>query len=190
MTQDNTVISFVDESLILVDPADQVLGYCNKADCHRRPGLLHRAFSVFLFNREHQVLLQQRSSQKLLWPNFWSNACCSHPRRGETVEQAAYRRVQEELGCRVGLRFAYKFIYQATFEDVGSEHELCSVFVGPAPASTFPYNANEIAATRFVSPEKVDSALLDTAAPYTPWLRLQWPVLRRQHWPLICAIAA
>ncbi|RYF07183.1 MAG: isopentenyl-diphosphate Delta-isomerase, partial [Deltaproteobacteria bacterium] len=170
------------------DSLDNIVGYRNKLDCHTGGGLLHRAFSVFLFNNQQEVLVQQRSTQKLLWPNFWSNACCSHPRRGESVEQAAYRRVPEELGCQVELHFAFKFVYRAAFEALGSEHELCSVFVGRAP-SEVSFNPNEVAAAKFVPAATMDALLADKRSPYTPWMRLEWSRLRAQHWQLIAGVS-
>ena len=91
-------VSFDDEPLIVVDEDNNVLGYQPKADVHAGDGILHRAFSVFLFDDEGRVLIQKRAASKPLWPGFWANACCSHPRRGETEAEAAVRRITEELG--------------------------------------------------------------------------------------------
>jgi isopentenyl-diphosphate delta-isomerase len=177
-------VSFADEPLILVDPSDQIIGYRDKASCHVGEGLLHRAFSIYLFDAAGNLLMQQRAPQKTLWPNYWSNTCCSHPRRGETVEQAAHRRLEDELGLHAELRYLYKFIYQARFADVGSEHELCSVFVGRAtrPPRVHP---EEISATRFFQAAEIDRLVADPHSDFTPWLRLQWPQLRAHHGPLI-----
>ena len=82
------------DTLILVDSDDRETGFLSKEECHRGQGTLHRAFSVFVFNREGEILLQQRSGSKPLWPLYWSNSCCSHPRRGEHVEAAARRRLR------------------------------------------------------------------------------------------------
>ena len=87
-------VSFSDEALILVDHEDRVTGYSSKADAHRGDGQLHRAFSVFLFDGPDWVLLQCRSDNKPLWPGYWANSCCSHPRRGESCDQAAVRRLE------------------------------------------------------------------------------------------------
>ncbi len=189
MASADTIVSFTDEPLILVDAQDSVLGYRDKASCHDGAGLLHRAFSVFLFDPQGRLLLQQRSASKRLWPLYWSNTCCSHPRRGETVEQAAHRRIGEELGLQASLRFTYKFIYQASFGSLGSEHELCSVYVGrssQAPRT----NHHEIAATALVDAAEVDAQVADPQSAYTPWLRLEWPRLRQQHWGLIAGVIA
>ena len=82
---ENPIVSFDDEPLVLVDSADHDQGFLDKASCHDGDGVLHRAFSVFLFNSKLELLLQQRSGQKRLWPMWWSNSCCSHPRKGETM---------------------------------------------------------------------------------------------------------
>ena len=92
------VVSSDDEPLILVDSRDRELGYLDKSACHDGEGRLHRAFSVFIFNPRGDVLLQRRSRSKRLWPSHWSNSCCSHPRKGETMEQAVHRRIRQELG--------------------------------------------------------------------------------------------
>src|SRR6185503_4772968 len=107
------VVSFDDEPLVLVNDADEEIGFASKGQCHDGEGLLHRAFSVFLFSPEGEVLLQQRSSQKRLWPGAWSNACCSHPRRGEALDDAMRRRLREELSVEAEVRFLFKFRYSA-----------------------------------------------------------------------------
>jgi len=104
------------EELILVDADDNETGFGTKADCHDGEGVLHRAFSLFLFNAEGELLLQQRGSQKRLWPGFWSNSCCSHPRRGETMPVATLRRLSDELNISAQLEYIYQFCYQAASE--------------------------------------------------------------------------
>src|SRR3984957_14561184 len=118
------------DALILVDEADRSLGVLSKALCHEGRGILHRAFSLLIFNERGELLIQQRSASKRLWPLFWSNSCCSHPRGEETMEAATQRRMLEELGITCSLRFLYKFQYQAQFDATGAENELCSVFIG------------------------------------------------------------
>lgn len=85
------------DKLILVNSQDEITGFGDKEECHNGAGILHRAFSVFIFNSQGEVLLQQRSKNKRLWPMYWSNSCCSHPAPGETYEEAALRRIYEEL---------------------------------------------------------------------------------------------
>ena len=185
---EDLIVSFDDEPLVLVDSTDHDQGFLDKAACHNGDGRLHRAFSVFLFNSKLELLLQQRSSQKRLWPMWWSNSCCSHPRRGETVAQAVQRRTREELASDAAMHFTHKFEYHARFGQEGSEHELCHVFVGVSDGPV-QVNANEVAAMRWVAPAALDAALADAAAPYTPWLRLEWAALRAHHWPLIERLA-
>src|SRR5271168_1634093 len=127
---DNHGIMADSDTLILVDAADCRLGSMSKARCHEGRGVLHRAFSLLIFNEAGELLLQQRAATKRLWPLYWSNSCCSHPRRAESMETAIHRRLHEELGLRCPLQFLFKFQYQAQFEAAGAEHEVCSVFIG------------------------------------------------------------
>lgn len=179
MTSDSPV-SFDTDELILVNDDDVPIGVKSKQACHDGDGLLHRAFSLFLYNDKGELLLQQRSAQKRLWPLFWSNSCCSHPRNGEQVQQAASRRIQQELGVEASLTYLYKFKYQARFDEAGSENELCSVFVGRV-AAAIQANSNEVAQWRFVTPAALDLELRDKPEIYTPWLKLEWQVLRGSH---------
>jgi isopentenyl-diphosphate delta-isomerase len=172
-------VSFHDELLILVDEADNVTGYESKANAHRGAGLLHRAFSVFLFSTSGQVLLHKRSEQKPLWPGFWTNSCCSHPRKGETYEVAAARRMQEELGVTADLQYLYQFQYSAAFNDEGGEHELCAVFIGLLDADReVEPNPNEIADWCWVDCNELDGLLRRAPQQFTPWFKLEWSRLR------------
>jgi isopentenyl-diphosphate delta-isomerase len=169
------------DSLILVDEADQGVGHLNKALCHVGRGVLHRAFSLLIFNGNGELLLQQRSASKRLWPLYWSNSCCSHPRSSETMETAIQRRLHEELGLRCALHFLFKFQYQAQFDETGAENELCSVFIGRCTDSV-KINSQEIAAWRWISP---DSLQLEMAAGgsgnFTPWFMIEWARVWRDH---------
>lgn len=182
----NRVVSSEAEELILVDNDDREQGTLSKAACHDGDGILHRAFSAFLFNANGELLLQQRAASKRLWPGFWSNSCCSHPRRGETMTTATERRLEEELNLSADLRFVYKFRYQAAYGDLGSEHELCYVFLGRIGADVVP-NAEEIAATRFVSADALNAQLSGSPERFTPWFKLEWDALQREHGDLLGA---
>ncbi len=141
--------------------------------------MLHRAFSLFIFNPAGELLLQQRAAEKRLWPDFWSNSCCSHPRQGETLDVAVQRRCEQELGFRTPLRFVYKFEYTARFGDLGSEHELCSVFIGTYEGEPVA-NTTEVQALRWMSPAAIDAALAANGDEFTPWFKLEWQRLRSE----------
>jgi len=179
LVNDGTV-SFDSEELILVDGNDVEVGYLNKGKCHDGEGTLHRAFSLFIFNDEGKLLLQQRSEQKRLWPLYWSNSCCSHPRRGEVMQDAVHRRLYQELGMRSELVFLYKFIYQARFENQGAEHEYCWVYAGKSSDSVRP-NPNEVAAWRFLSPSEVNQDMARNPGAYSPWMHLEWETIQRDY---------
>lgn len=172
----NRIVSSEGEELILVDADDNGVGFLSKAECHDGAGILHRAFSVFLFNDAGELLLQKRGNDKRLWPGFWSNSCCSHPRRGESMEVATSRRLRDELNVDTALEYVYRFQYAARFGAAGSENELCHVFLGRTPRDIEP-NDSEIAAIRFVSPAELDSELGRDPARFTPWFRLEWEEL-------------
>lgn len=180
LTANDSVVSSECEELILVDADDEIIGYRSKGDCHDGEGILHRAFSVFLFNDQGHVLLQQRSADKRLWPLYWSNSVCSHPRRGESLEYATGRRMKEELGCRSTLEPVYKFQYQARYSELGSENELCSVYLGRVE-SELAINPTEIADWRFVSVEDLDQELAAHPDRFTPWFKMEWEELQSRY---------
>ena len=176
----NRVVSSEAEQLILVDEHDREQGFLSKAACHDGTGVLHRAFSAFLFNAAGKVLLQQRAGSKRLWPGYWSNSCCSHPRWGESMTTATERRLAEELNLVADLEFVYKFQYQATYGDLGAEQELCHVFLGRIGNDVRP-NEKEIAAIRFISAEALDAELSQYPERFTPWFKLEWDALTGEH---------
>ena len=186
-------VSFDDEPLIIVDTQDRILGHGSKAALHQGTGTLHRAFSIFLFNSAGELMLQQRSAEKPLWPGYWSNTCCSHPRRGESYGVATQRRLREELGIKTPLWFTHRFRYQAQFDQRGAEHELCSVYVGHFDGAPTP-NPREIGDWQWIQPAELDSWLNETPETLTPWFKLEWADLRSGrhaklleniglHWP-------
>ena len=176
----NRVVSSEAEELILVDEHDNERGNLSKAACHDGAGILHRAFSAFLFNPAGELLLQQRADSKRLWPGYWSNSCCSHPRRGESMATATGRRLAEELNIAAELSFVYKFRYQASYGALGSEHELCHVFLGRIGAEVRA-NAQEISAIRFASADAMERELADHPERFTPWFKLEWDALTTDH---------
>lgn len=176
----NRIVSFDDEMLILVDPADRVVGYKDKVSCHLGDGLLHRAFSIFIFNSRKELLIQQRHQDKMLWPKIWANSCCSHPRKGEDLESSTRRRLREELGLSAEMRHLFTFEYQARYGDVGSEHEMCSVLIGHSDQEPDP-NPTEIAAWRYIGIEALSEEIEAHPALYSPWLKLEWARLMADH---------
>ena len=153
-------------------------------------GVLHRAFSVFILNEAGEVLLQQRAAGKRLWPRYWSNSCCSHPRLGESLEDATRRRLREELNLVCELQFVYKFEYRAQYDATGAEHELCSVYVGRTAEEARP-NVAEIEALRWVAPATLQREMADPdAARFTPWFVLEWQRIVRDHQDALHALQA
>jgi isopentenyl-diphosphate delta-isomerase len=160
----------MEEFVVLVNPADEVLGLMEKQQAHIN-GLLHRAFSVFLFNDKGEMLLQKRASGKYHSPGQWTNAVCSHPRNNENYCDGAKRRVKEELGIETDLSEKFNFIYKA---DVGNglwEHELDHVFVGTYN-SEFNLNKNEVEEIRYISLEDLDKEISENPEKFTEWFKI------------------
>lgn len=171
------IVSDDSELLILVDDKDNIVGHLDKSACHNGSGILHRAFSLFIFNSAGELLIQQRAGGKRLWPLYWSNSCCSHPREDESMEIAVARRCEQELGFSTPLNYVYKFEYSAKFGDLGSERELCSVYVGRYDGD-LNANTNEVAAWRWISTAEIEAELRHASTDYTPWFKLEWQRLR------------
>lgn len=176
MSDNHRIVSSEDEELILVNRDDKEVGHLSKALCHDGNGVLHRAFSLFLFNGSGELLLQKRAESKRLWPGFWSNSCCSHPRRGESMQVATLRRLRDELNIETSLEHVYRFCYTAGFGDAGSENELCHVYLGTVRGDLQP-NRSEIADVRFVSVSSLEAEFAQTPARFTPWFKQEWQAL-------------
>ena len=187
MSDKNKIVSFENELLILVDGNDNEKGYDTKDVCHNDAGILHRAFSIFIFNDKKELLLQKRSGEKRLWPLFWSNSCCSHPRKGESYEYATARRLQEELGLKTNLTYLYKFQYQAQYKNEGSENELCSVFIGKSNKAPV-VNDTEIAEWKYISLDELDAQLAENPDVFTPWFKMEWRELKLKYLEQILAL--
>ena len=124
--------------------------------------------------------MQQRSASKRLWPRYWSNSCCSHPRRGETMETATRRRLQDELNIEADLEFVYKFSYQAAYGELGSENELCWVFLGRTSDQVMP-NRHEIESVRFMTGQELKEELARRPEAFTPWFKMEWQQLQSEY---------
>jgi isopentenyl-diphosphate Delta-isomerase len=178
------------DALILVDEWDRHLGHLSKALCHEGRGILHRAFSLLIFNGRGELLVQQRSASKRLWPLYWSNSCCSHPRGRESMEVATRRRLEEELGIQCELQFLFKFQYHAQFDANGAEHELCSVFIGRCDAPP-DINRDEISDWRWMNPDILQRHMAGAdSSRYTPWFVLEWERIWREHRADVLALTA
>jgi len=181
-------ISADSDALILVDADDRRVGELCKLRCHEGRGVLHRAFSLLIFNHQGDLLIQQRSTAKRLWPLYWSNSCCSHPRSGESMEAATHRRLHEELGLRCDLTYLFKFQYQAQFDATGAENELCSVFIGRA-TEPIRVNNEEISAWRWISAECLENELTTHGAEkFTPWFMVEWARIWCDHRDAVLAL--
>lgn len=158
------------ERVILVDEHDNMTGTMEKMEVHRL-GLLHRAFSLFIFNKKGELLLQQRAFDKYHSGGKWTNTCCSHPNPGEKTLPAARRRLNEEMGMECELHYAFNFIYQAGLEDGISEHEFDHVFWGISDSTPNP-EPKEVAAFKFMSMENLAADLKRHPGQYTEWLKI------------------
>ncbi|HZW63173.1 MAG TPA: isopentenyl-diphosphate Delta-isomerase [Flavobacteriaceae bacterium] len=159
-----------EEYVILVDTNDEQLGLMPKMEAHKL-ALLHRAFSVFVFNANHELMLQQRALHKYHSPGLWTNTCCSHQREGETNIEAGKRRLKEEMGFETELTEVLSFIYKAPFDNGLTEHEFDHVLLGQynqAPE----INKDEVADWKWMSLEAVKSDITLHPENYTEWFKI------------------
>ena len=161
-----------EEYVILVDEADRELGVMEKLEAHQK-GLLHRAISVVVFNSKGEMLLQQRALTKYHSGGLWTNACCSHPRKGETNLEAAERRLVEEMGIKLELKEVGSFVYRATLDKNLVEHELDHVFSGVFDGDPAP-DPSEAMAWKYVPIAELKSELKSKPELYTEWFKIMW----------------
>jgi isopentenyl-diphosphate delta-isomerase len=155
------------EYVVLVDEQDNAIGTMEKQQAHVQ-GVLHRAFSIFIFNSEKKLLLQKRASSKYHCGGLWTNSCCSHPRETENTQDAANRRLQEEMGMRCELKPIFSFVYKADFENGLTEHEFDHVFFGESN-QTPTLNLEEVEDFRYVGMEELQIEINENPAHFTPW---------------------
>lgn len=160
--------------VILVDSQDNDVGSEEKEACHRAPVKLHRAFSIFIVNKEGRMLIQKRATIKKTWPGFWSNACCSHPKKGENVHEGASRRLQEELGFTCPLSHIFTFRYKAIYNKEFGENEIDHVFIGQFDGVVKP-NDGEIDDWQFIVLDGLVQDVADNPDKFTPWFRKALP---------------
>ena len=175
------MIEQMDEQIevILVNGKDEAIGTMGKMEAHRK-GELHRAFSIFLFDKDDRLLLQQRAVGKYHSPGLWTNTCCSHPRPNEYVITAATRRLKEEMGMEAELEHRFSFIYKA---DVGNdliEHELDHVFFGHVSGSIRPH-PQEVQHHRYITLPELEHEMKVFPDRFTPWLHACLPTVIEDH---------
>ncbi|MEZ4854231.1 isopentenyl-diphosphate Delta-isomerase [Flavobacterium sp.] len=159
-----------EEKVILVDINDEPLGLMEKLAAHEQ-GLLHRAFSVFIFNDANELMLQQRAAGKYHSPLLWTNTCCSHQRAGETNIQAGKRRLQEEMGFETDLTELFHFIYKAPFDNGLTEHELDHVMIGKYNSSP-KINTDEVENWKWISIDALKEDMTANPEQYTVWFKI------------------
>jgi isopentenyl-diphosphate delta-isomerase len=157
------------ERVVLVDEQNRPLGVAEKLAAHAS-GQLHRAFSIFVFNSDGRLLLQQRAKAKYHSGGLWSNTCCGHPRPGEVTIEAAHRRLREEMNFDCELRAAFEFLYRAEFENELIEHEYDQVFVGKFDGVFVP-DDSEVEDWKWIAPDELRRELRERPEVYTYWLR-------------------
>ena len=159
-----------EEQVILVNDKDKKIGLMPKLEAHQK-GVLHRAFSIFIFNDNNELMLQQRSLHKYHSPELWTNTCCSHQRDGESSLEAGYRRLQEEMGFITPLKETISFIYEAPFDNGLTEHEFDHVLVGTFNG-TPQLNKDEVAAWKWMSMDNVKEDINMNPENYTVWFKI------------------
>lgn len=192
---DVTQASMMAEQVILVDAQDAVLGSMSKVDSHRGEGVMHRAFSILVFDDEDRLLLQQRAKDKITFPGVWANTVCSHPLMladgPETAIEASVRKMEQEMGIATDtfseedIHFVTRMMYRARADGVWVEHELDHILYARAPEGfTFTANPNEISATRWVSQSELAAWLEDADSPevIAPWFRCIAEAILPEWW--------
>jgi isopentenyl-diphosphate delta-isomerase len=169
-----------EEQVVLVDEQNEVLGYMGKLEAHKK-GLLHRAISVIIFNNKGEMLVQQRALTKYHWAGIWSNTCCSHPRKNESFQEAAERRLFEELGFRTPLKEEFQFIYKASDVKSGlTEWEYDTVFTG-VYNEPFEFNKEEIQAVRWMGIENLLNDIKQKPEEYSFWFKIILDEMRQRN---------
>ncbi|MGA9589764.1 MAG: isopentenyl-diphosphate Delta-isomerase [Salegentibacter sp.] len=158
------------EKVILVNEKDEQIGLMEKIEAHEK-ALLHRAFSVFVFNDKNELMIQQRARSKYHSPGLWTNTCCSHQREGETNIEAGKRRLQEEMGFSTELKDTISFIYKAPFDNGLTEHEFDHILVGNFEGEPN-LNPEEVADWKWMSLEAIEEDMEKNPSVYTEWFKI------------------
>ena len=159
-----------EERVILVDEQDKEVGTMEKIEAHEK-ALLHRAFSIFVFNDAGQMMLQRRALSKYHSPGLWTNTCCSHPRPGESLEEATRRRIVEEMGFECEMYEVFSFIYKAAFDHGLTEHELDHVFMGIHNDDPL-INPEEAEEWKWIDVDDLLADMKESPDNYTVWFKI------------------
>jgi isopentenyl-diphosphate Delta-isomerase len=162
-----------EQLVILVNEKDEAEGKMEKMEAHKK-GLLHRAFSVFIFNSKGEMLLQRRALNKYHSGGLWSNACCSHPFPDEATDAGAIRRLKEEMGFETNLNKAFDFIYRAEFNNGLTEHEFDHVYTGEYNGAIHA-NPDEVCDYCYKKIEDLRNSLQEHPDKFTAWLHIVFP---------------
>lgn len=162
--------SKIEEQVVLVNEQDQEIGTMPKMEAHEK-AVLHRAFSVFIMNKNGETMLQRRAHHKYHSPSLWTNTCCSHQRKGETNLEAGRRRLQEEMGFTAELKELFWFIYKAPFDNGLTEHELDHVLLGFYEDEPI-INKEEVSEWKWMLPEKIKQDIIEYPENYTVWFKI------------------
>ena len=155
--------------VIVVDENDNAKGVMEKMEAHQK-GVLHRAFSVFVFNSAGELLLQQRADHKYHSGGLWTNTCCSHPAPGEEVADAAVRRLKEEMGFNCELAHAFSFIYKAHFQNGLTEYEFDHVYIGYSDSIPL-LNKDEVQDWKYINLQNLSQDMEENPGIYTAWIK-------------------
>lgn len=165
------------EKVVLVNESDEVVGQMNKMEAHEK-GLLHRAFSVFIFNDSNELLIHQRADEKYHSGGLWTNTCCSHPRYGEEIIEAGKRRLQEEMGFVTELHEQFSFIYRAELDHNLIEHELDHVLFGTHNEIS-DFNPMEVKAAKFIKIDELEMDIKLNPNDYTEWFKIIFEMTKK-----------
>lgn len=158
------------QKVVLVDENDNEIGTKEKLAAHRDSDL-HRAFSLFVFNKNGELLLQQRALNKYHSGGLWSNTCCSHTVPGEDIEKTVHRKLKQEMGFDCPINRAYSFKYKIEFSNGLSEHEYDHVFIGKYDGNIKP-SKEEVANWRWITLENLKKEVKDNPDDFTYWFKL------------------
>ncbi len=169
------------EKLVLVNEKDEAIGLEEKVKCHKGKGILHRAFTILLFDNKKRVLLQKRAESKMLWPFYWETTCSSHPKENETYEGSGKRRLKEELRINTPLKLADKFVYHSYYKDIGAEYEFCAILVGKYDKENIDFNTEEVKDVKWITINELKQELNRNPQNYAPWLGIALERLFNQY---------